>query len=115
MKLQQVIDQLNIKVLCGDKPDEREVNGGYVSDLLSDVMGNAGENNIWITMQTHKNIVAVAVLKDLAAIVLVNGNKADDETLFHAGNEDVTVLSTTDSAFEFTGKLYNLLLKNESL
>lgn len=115
MKLQQIVEKLNIEVLCGETLTEKEVNTGYVSDLLSDVMGNAQENNIWITMQTHKNIIAVAVLKDISAILIVNGNKPDDETIFQANKEGVTVLSTTDTAFNITGKIYNMLNGNEQL
>ena len=55
--------------------------GGYCSDLLSDVMGNACEGEIWITLQTHKNIMAVAALKEVAAILLVKGLRPAAEVL----------------------------------
>jgi predicted transcriptional regulator len=115
MRLNQVIQKLNIKVLCGDVSDEKEVTWGYVSDLLSDVMGNAEEGNIWVTMQTHKNVVAVAVIKELSAILIVNGNRPDEESLFHANKEGVVVLSTTEPAFTIAGKIYNLLMENEKI
>lgn len=115
MNLQQVTDKLDLNVLCGADLNKKDATGGYVSDLLSDVMGNATDGDIWITMQTHKNIIAVAVLKDLSAILLVNGNKPDEETLFHADKEKIVILSTSDSSFNITGKLYNLLNGNEHL
>jgi hypothetical protein len=58
-----------------------EISGGYVSDLLSDVMGNAAENEVWITLQTHQNVMAIASLKDLAAVILVKGFEPDEDTL----------------------------------
>jgi len=88
-----------------------EVSGAYTSDLLSDVMGFAKEKNVWLTCQTHENIVAVAKLRNLAAIILVNSHKPDELTLRLAQEENVILLSTSDSAFVFGGKLYNLLAK----
>lgn len=113
MNLITLVDRLNIQVLCGEISAENNVTWSYVSDLLSDVMGKAGEGNIWITLQSHKNIVAVALLKELSAILLVNGVKPDEETLFHARKEGVVMLSTTLPAFEITGKIYNLLIQDE--
>ena len=52
---------------------ERTVEGGYVSDLLSDVIAGAQEGDLWVDLQIHQNIVAVAVLKDLAGILIVGG------------------------------------------
>ena len=63
MKVKELVEKLNLKVLSGEKGLDREIDGCYISDLLSDVMGNAMEGNIWITLQTHKNVMAVASLK----------------------------------------------------
>ena len=87
------------------------VTGGYTCDLLSDVMGNSKMGNIWITMQTHGNVLAVAKLKDLAGIVFVNGRRSDEETIRKADEEHVTVLGTDESAFSISGQLYQLLEK----
>ena len=83
--------------------------GGYAGDLLSDVMANGRPGNIWVTMQTHQNILAVAKIKDLAAIVVVNGRQLDEETVHKAGEENVIVLGTNESAFRLSGRLYLLL------
>ena len=69
MKVRDILEKLNLKVCSGTAGLNREIKGGYTSDLLSDVMGNAQEGNIWITLQTHKNIMAIASLKELSAIV----------------------------------------------
>jgi len=82
-----------------------------VSDLLSDVIGNGREGNVWITLQGHHNIVAVASLKDLAAIIIVKGIQPDEETIRKSKQENIPLLSTEDDTFTVAGKLYNLILK----
>ena len=96
-------------VFCGEAGLDAEISGGYTSDLLSDVMGHIDEGMLWVTMQTHQNIVAVATLKDVAAVLIVNGASPDEETLEKGKEEDVPLLGTPLSAFEVTGKIYSLL------
>ena len=112
MKVCDLIEKLGLSVLCGQDL-EREVKGGYTSDLLSDVMGHIDEGMVWITMQTHQNVIAVAALKDVAAVILVNGNKPDEETLSKGNEENVLLLGTRENAFETSGKLYQLLNQGE--
>jgi len=111
MKITDVIRELNLKVVSGDEGLENEVTGGYVSDLLSDVIGNAREGNVWITLQAHHNIVAVASLKDISAIVIVRGGVPDDETIKKSNQENIPVLSAEEDTFTVAGKLYNLIGK----
>ena len=109
MTLREIKESLNLKVFSGENLLEIEVTGGYASDLLSDVMGYASEGEIWITLQTHKNVVGVASLKDLSAIILVKGFTPDQDTLVMSENENIPVLGTDMETFEFCGVLYNLL------
>ena len=85
-----------------------EIRGGYASDLLSDVMGNSREGDIWVTMQKHVNIVAVAQLNGLAAIVLVNGRQPEPDTLARAEEMSIPIISTPMQAFEAIGILHSL-------
>ncbi|MCL2246756.1 MAG: serine kinase, partial [Lentimicrobiaceae bacterium] len=71
MNVRDLVEKANLKILSGEKGMEAEITGGYTCDLLSDVMGHAQEGNVWITLQTHKNVMAIASLKELAAIILV--------------------------------------------
>ncbi len=87
----------------------RAVTGVYVSDLLSDVLAHAQEGELWVTLQIHPNIVAVAAMKELSGIVLVNGRTPEDETLEKANDEDLPVMTTEMRAFKLAGKLYGLL------
>ena len=102
MKVSDLVRELNLTVFCGEAGLDAEISGGYTSDLLSDVMGHIDEGMLWVTMQTHQNIVAVAVL-------IVNGASPDEETLEKGKEEDVPLLGTPLSAFEVTGKIYSLL------
>ncbi len=109
MEVIEIVNKLNLNVLSGSAGLNREISGGYVSDLLSDVMGHSQEGQVWITLQTHKNVMAIASLKELAAIILVQGFKPDADMAQQAEAEQIPVLGTEESTFEITGKLYNLL------
>lgn len=84
----------------------REVQGGYASDLLSDVIAHAEEGDVWVTLHTHVNTVAVAQLKALSAIVVVAGRRPDADTLERACAERVVIVSTPLPAFEAVGALH---------
>ena len=109
MTVIDVVEKFGLKIFCGNKGLANEVSGAYVSDLLSDVMGNAREEQIWITLQTHQNVMAIASLKDLAAVILVNGFEPDPDTLEAGNRERIPVLGTNLTTFEMAGLLYNKL------
>ena len=109
MQVKDILTILDLKVFGRSRGLDREITGGYTSDLLSDVMGHAENGKIWITLQTHKNVLAIASLKDLAAVILIKGLEPDADMLAQAEEEGIPVLGTNDPAFETTGKLYNLL------
>ncbi|MFO7657180.1 MAG: DRTGG domain-containing protein [Bacteroidales bacterium] len=115
MKIAEIVEKLNLEIVCGNTHINNPVTWGYASDMLSDVMGNASEGNLWITMQSHKNIIAVALLKELTGIVLVNNHRPDGETIAQAEKEGIVILATHLSAFETAGRLYQLLKENENI
>jgi hypothetical protein len=84
------------------------VHGGYASDLLSDVMARAHEGDVWVTLQKHVNTVAVAHLKGIPAIVIVNGREPEPDMLARAAEFGVAVILTPRSAFDAAGILYQL-------
>ncbi len=106
MKVSDLVAKYNLKVFSGHMDLEREITGGYVSDLLSDVMGNAAENEVWITLQTHQNVMAIASLKDLAAVLLVKDLEPDADTLAHSKEEGIPLLGTGYTTFEIAGRLF---------
>lgn len=109
LKVKAILEELQAKVHCGMDNLELEISGGYCSDLLSDVMANARQGNLWITLQTHQNVVAVASLVGLSGIIITRGLTPDQETLAKAGQENILILSTPLPSFTVAGKLYQLL------
>ncbi len=109
MKLSEVIEKLSLDVKTVNVGLEKDVTGVYVSDLLSDVMANSKEGNIWVTLQTHLNIVAVAGLKTLAGIIIVNNRQPEKEITEKAESEKIAIMTTSLPAFEVAGKLYQML------
>lgn len=109
MTVKDVVEALSLKVYSGSAGLNKEVTGGYTSDLLSDVMGNAQAGNIWITLQTHVNVMAVATLKDISAVILVKGLEPEANTLAQSNNEEIPILGTNLQTFEICGMLYNLI------
>ncbi len=109
MKLTELIDKLSLTVFTSEVVPDTEVTGGYTCDLLSDVMGSVNEGQIWITLQTHRNVAAIATLKDVAAVILVKGLMPDQEMLDPAKVEGIPILGTHENAFEISGKIYKLL------
>lgn len=109
MKVSELVEKLGLTVYSGQNGLDREINGGYVSDLLSDVMGNASEGMVWITLQIHQNVMAISSLKDLAAVILVNNLEPQENTIGHSNDENIPLLGTHLPAFEIAGKLYQLL------
>ena len=111
MKVRDIVEALNLKVLSGEAGLDREVEGCYVSDLLSDVMGNADMGNVWVTLQTHKNVMAIASLKELACVILVKGLSASEDTLNQSNEEQIPFLSSDEETFDVAGKIYMMLHK----
>ena len=108
MKLEKLIKELALTVKTAQGGLDREVKGGYASDLLSDVMAHSQEGDVWVTIQGHPNIVAVATLRDLAGIILANGREPDAETVQRAEEEGVPILCTPLPTYQVVGKLYHL-------
>jgi predicted transcriptional regulator len=108
MTIREVVDSSQLEILAQHDGLDKEITGGYASDLLSDVIAYSQAGNLWITLQTHRNIIAVATLKELAAVVLVNGRTPDPETLEKAREEKVILLGSRLPAFELVGRLYQM-------
>jgi predicted transcriptional regulator len=111
MKVRDIQSAFNLEIAAGSSGLDREVAGGYCGDLLSDVMANAQTGNIWLTIQSHQNILAVAVLKELAAVVLVNGHRPDNDTKARAELEGIPVLLSPMSSYELAGRLFTSGIK----
>jgi predicted transcriptional regulator len=112
--VKEFAERFNLPVAAGQKELQRQIQGGYCGDLLSDVMANAPTGCIWLTVQTHQNIVNVAVLHEMAAIVLTGGQTPDQETIDRANQEGIPLLLWPDSAYNLAGQAYAAGLVNQS-
>jgi predicted transcriptional regulator len=111
MTLKELSVALSLENLGNDIDLEKTTTGGYVGDLLSNVMRFAKEGNVWITVQTHINVIAVATLIGVSGIVFACGVKPPKETIEKAKMEHIGILSTDLDAFTICGKIYELGIK----
>ena len=105
MIVQEIVEALSLEVLAGESFLERPVTGGYASDLLSRVMAAAQAGNIWVTLQGHPNVVAVASLLDLAAVVVSEGTPVEPEAVQRAEEKGVVLLATRHDTFTVVVKV----------
>lgn len=113
MNLDKIIKELGLKLLTEEKDFSSVTpSHGYVSDMLSCVMTGAKNKSIWVTLQSHNNIVAVGLLLDVAAILITEGAMPDEETIQKANEEGVTLLSTDKNSFYVVGKLWEAGIKD---
>ncbi len=106
MTLKEIAEKYGLEIVSGEAGLDREVRHGYVSDLMSDVIANAGKGDIWITLQVHVNIVAVAVMKELSGIILIGGRHPEEAALEKAKSEDMPIMVSGLSAYGMAGRLY---------
>ncbi|MBE6811126.1 MAG: hypothetical protein E7521_08780 [Ruminococcaceae bacterium] len=88
---------------------EREINGVYIGDLLSWVMGKAQYDNVWITIMSNINVIAVASLSDVSCVLLAEDVTLDDEVLSTAKQKGINILSTPMSAYDAAIKLSGMI------
>jgi hypothetical protein len=112
MKLDKIIKDLDLKVLTSPVDlTTVDVECGYCSDLLSCVMTGADPGAVWITLMAHGNIIAVAALLDISAIIITEDAQPEEETIKLAEEKGVTLLSSPNDNFHVVGKLWELGLR----
>jgi hypothetical protein len=110
VKLKHFIKEIDGSLLtCADEIEQIEIEGGYISDLLSDVMGNAKKNDAWVTIMRHLNVVAVASLTGISVIIFSKKIIPDEAVIKKADIEEICLVSSPLSTFEIAGKLYQML------
>jgi hypothetical protein len=88
--------------------------GCYISDLLSDVLAHAGPGMLWLTIQTHRNVVSVAATKDITAVLFTCGRKPEAAIVAEAEQEGIALLTTPLTTYEAAGKLWEAGLRGEN-
>jgi predicted transcriptional regulator len=109
MKVKEFVKNMNMKVLTGEADMEMDLTGLYVCDLLSWVMSHIGKGNAWITVHTHLNIVAVALLAEASCIIIPEGITVEEATIKKAEDKGITILSTPMNAYEICWKAHELI------
>ena len=108
MTIRTLLAELALHLKAEARGLDREVTGGYVGDLMSDVLANGKEGDVWVTLQIHENVVAVASARNLAGIIVINGREPEARTLAAAEREGVPIMVSDLSSFELVGKLHAL-------
>lgn len=108
MKVEQLVQEFELEVKAAADKLDNEVTGGYSCDLISAVMANARQGDVWVTWHVHPNIVAAALIVKVAAIIIVSGREPEEETIKKAQEEGVPLLVTKLPAFEIVGKLHGM-------
>lgn len=108
MTVAEMMQLVGLEVRTAAGQLDVEVTGGYACDLLSAVIANAEEGNVWVTWHAHPNIVAVALLVKLSAVILISGRQPEEATVRKAEEEGLPILVSERSAFEVVGRLYSM-------
>ena len=103
-ELQQALSLTPVTIPEG----EREVEGVYIGDLLSWVMGRARSDNVWLTIMSNLNVVAVATLSDVSCILLCEGVTLEESVRSTAEEKGINILATSLTAYEAAKKLAEL-------
>jgi predicted transcriptional regulator len=107
MKVKEVKRILGAEVLCGNQLMENEVSYAFGSDLMSDVLAFVKGKTLLLTGLTNQQVVRTAEMADLSAIVFVRGKKPEIEIVKLATEKDIVLLSTKDTMYTASGKLYS--------
>lgn len=108
MDIKTLMEKLNLKLLCGDDL-ERKITGCYCGDLLSWVMSRAQENDVWLTVMGNINSVGVAVLADVACIVLTENATLDADALNRAEQNGVVILQTEKNTYQMAAAISQMI------
>jgi hypothetical protein len=112
MTLQEIVAQLNLKCLTNERDfGQLQPENAYAADLLSCVMAGARHHGVWVTLQAHSNIVAVAALLELGAVIITENNTPDQDTIDKANEEEVNLFATDKPTFWVAGKLWEMGLR----
>jgi len=107
LKVNEVCQKLNLRLLAGGEGIDREITGLYICDLLSWVMSHAVKGNAWVTVQTHSNIIAVATLLDMSCIIIPEDIEIEEETIKKAEEEQMPLLKSSQNSYDLAKEFLN--------
>ena len=109
MTVKELVEKLNLKTV-NEADTSREIHGAYTGDLLSWVMGRAKSDNVWVTIMSNVNVVAVASLCDVSLVILSESSTLDEEALSKAKMQDINVYSSDKTSFELCAEIGKILI-----
>jgi predicted transcriptional regulator len=113
--VREITQSLNLKIVAGHAALDKKITGGYCADMLSCVMAGAKRENVWVTLQAHSNIIAVATLLELAAVIVTEGAPIANDVIAKANEENIALLSTPHTTFWVVGELTKLGIKAQEI
>ena len=108
MTVQDIVSALSLEVFAGADRLSNAITQGYASDLLSCVLAGASQGSVWITLQAHVNVVAVAALLNLSCVIVTEGRRPDQESKLKANENGIPVLLSRESTFTVVSRLVQL-------
>lgn len=110
MLLKEIVELLKLKTFLPEQNLAIKAQGVICGDMLSYILGNGQESNLWLTIQAHQNIIAIASLLNLSAIIITDNIQPPAATIAKAQQEHIVLLGTVSKTYELAGKLYTLKL-----
>jgi serine kinase of HPr protein (carbohydrate metabolism regulator) len=105
MKVRDIVEKLDLKVLCGADFIDKDIVGAYTCDLLSWVMSHGNKGNAWVTVQVHPNVVAIALLLEFSCIIIPEEIEVEKISLEKAEMEGIPILQAKENAYIICGML----------
>jgi ACT domain-containing protein len=112
MTIREAATKLQAEIIQNEFEDMK-LEGAYTSDLLSDVMAHAKDGGALITIQAHKNTVAVATLANISVVIVCNNRPIPDDMIETAKDEGIAILRTKENQYTVSGKLYAMVEKSQ--
>ncbi|MCK4757682.1 MAG: iron-sulfur binding hydrogenase [Thermoplasmata archaeon] len=107
MKLTEIIAKLGLKNINKKPIDgDMDIRHGYCCDLLSNVLSSTPSDSIWMTIQSHLNIIGVATMTDIPAVIICEGFDVPDNVIDKADEENIAIFKSQENAYQLSGKLY---------
>lgn len=110
MRVKELVERIDLEVVVEADLDKR-ITGVYCGDLLSNVMARAKSGDLWLTIQSHQNVVAVGLLSEVSAVIVVEGFSVEEDAVKRAEEKGVNILKTDKKAYELAGELYEMGIK----
>jgi len=108
MTVQEIVSALSLEVFAGADHLSSSVTVGYASDLLSCVLAGASDGSVWVTLQAHVNVVAVAALLNLSCVIVTEGRRPNQECQVKANENGIPILLSNESTFTVVSQLVQL-------